>query len=161
MASRIQRAAAPALAAQGTQQTRAVRAAAAPLTLIFDGSCPFCTTTAAVLGLLDWRRRLRMVPFQWPGVPKRVGLTYAQCEQSVWAFAPNGRKHSGAAAAALALDTALGIPLFFPLVRRPLIGQGADALYYWVARNRWRFPGITAYCKRPGAGCVPPPRRVS
>lgn len=121
--------------------------------LIFDGSCDFCTACVVLLGKLDRRHRIRAVPFQRPGVPEAAGLTIAQCEEAVWAIAADGRGYRGAGGASAALDAILGIPVFGAIYRLPLLHQVEDAIYAWVARNRGHFPGVTPYCRRPGAGC--------
>ena len=55
------------------------------LTLIFDGSCDFCTRTVRLVRAVDRNDRITVVPFQKPGEPERHGLTVSQCEGSVWA----------------------------------------------------------------------------
>jgi predicted DCC family thiol-disulfide oxidoreductase YuxK len=52
------------------------------LVILFDGSCRFCTAMAALLRVLDWRRRIHCLPFQAPGIPQAYGLTVAQCERA-------------------------------------------------------------------------------
>jgi predicted DCC family thiol-disulfide oxidoreductase YuxK len=121
--------------------------------LLFDGSCNFCTACAEFLRLLDWRDHLHCLPFQAPDVPQSYGLTVAQCEQAVWAISPDGRLYRGAQAVCATLDAIVGPPFFLFLYRLPGIGQIADKIYAWVAKNRRFFPGIRPYCERPGFPC--------
>jgi len=123
------------------------------LTIIFDGSCGFCTATTLILRSLDWRKRIRLVPFQQPGIPEQYGLTLQQCETSVWAILLSGRKYSGARAISAALDAITVVPIFSLLYLFPLIGPLEEKLYHWVARNRHHFPGVKPYCQRPEARC--------
>ncbi len=77
------------------------------LTLIFDGSCGFCTGSAGLVQALDRRHWVVVVPFQQAGVAAVNGLTIAQCEAAVWAITPDRRRLPGAAAIALVLAVAL------------------------------------------------------
>jgi predicted DCC family thiol-disulfide oxidoreductase YuxK len=123
------------------------------LTIIFDGSCDFCTATAELLRHLDRRKRLRCLPFQLPGLPERYGLTLRQCEESVWAIAPEGGRYRGAEAISIALDAILGRPLFLRLYRLHPVGRLEERLYRWIAAHRQYLPGVRPYCQRPGAPC--------
>ena len=120
--------------------------APARLVLIFDGTCDLCTASVTALYALDWRRRMLFAPFQRPGLPEAAGLTYAQCERSVWAITRDGRRLSGAAAVSAALDQLTVLPLFTWLAHLPGVAQLEAAAYDWVARNRSHLPGIRPYC---------------
>jgi predicted DCC family thiol-disulfide oxidoreductase YuxK len=126
------------------------------LTLIFDGSCGFCTRSARLVQTLDRARRVTVAPFQKPGVPERVGLIVAECEWAAWVVAPDGQRAAGAAAVNLALAVALGNRLLLRLYQLPLLHQLEDWLYAWVAANRHRLPGDTPYCDQHPAECGQP-----
>lgn len=128
-----------------TQQARPPDTVAR-LVLIFDGTCDFCTACVTALYTLDWRRRMLFAPFQRPGLPEAAGLTYAQCERSVWAITRDGRRLSGAAAMSAALDQLTVLPLFSWLARLPGLAPLEEAAYDWIARNRGRLPGVQPYC---------------
>ncbi len=116
--------------------------------LVFDGDCGFCTTSARVLS-----QRLRRSPGDYAVEPWQVldlealGLTVAQCDQSVqWVGADGRREHAeGAIGRALLASRPwvrpLGAVLLLPVVR-PLAG----VVYRWVSRNRHRLPGGTPAC---------------
>jgi predicted DCC family thiol-disulfide oxidoreductase YuxK len=123
------------------------------LVVLFDGSCHFCTATAELLRVLDWRHRLHCLPFQAAGVPQAYGLTMAQCERAVWAISPDGSSFQGAQAVSTVLDAMVGLPLFRVLYHFPCIGPIEDKIYSWVASHRQWFPGIRPYCERPGSPC--------
>lgn len=93
------------------------------LVILFDGSCPFCTATAKLLRILDWRHRLHCLPFQASGIPQAYGLAVAQCERVLWAISPDGNSYQGAQAVSAALDTIVGLPLFRLLYQVKGIGQ--------------------------------------
>jgi predicted DCC family thiol-disulfide oxidoreductase YuxK len=122
-------------------------------TLVFDGSCDFCTRSVRFLRRLDRRGRLTLVPFQAPGVPERLGLTVAQCERAAWTVAPDGRRYPGAAAVNAALAVALGTRWPWIVYRLPVLRQLQDAAYALVARNRTRLPGDRPYCEQHPEAC--------
>ena len=121
--------------------------------LLFDGSCRFCTASAELLRLLDWRQGLHCLPLQAPAVPQAYGLTVAQCEQTLWAISADGHGYQGAQAVSAALDALVPFPVFLPLYRLPALKFIEDKVYAWVADNRRFFPGIRPYCERPGLPC--------
>ena len=63
------------------------------LTLVFDGTCGFCTRSVRLLEALDRNRRVTAMPFQKSGVPASVGLTLEECEAAAWAIAPDGDRY--------------------------------------------------------------------
>jgi len=116
------------------------------VTLVFDGDCPFCTACAMLLGLLDRRHRLRLVPFQVPGICQSLGLSSEECGEAAWAASEVGHLARGAEAILLALGSATGVRGIPQLYRRPRLRRAADAIYQWVARHRGRLPGVRPYC---------------
>jgi predicted DCC family thiol-disulfide oxidoreductase YuxK len=123
------------------------------LTLLFDGSCDFCTRAVRLVRAIDRRGKITLVPFQKPGEPERHGLTVAQCEQSIWAVTPDGFTFHAAAAANLTLAVALGVPLPLWLYAIPGVDAFQEAVYRFVARTRSLIPGDTPYCEQHPAEC--------
>lgn len=126
-------------------------------TLIFDGSCGFCTRAVGWLRTLDWYRQLRTVPYQQPGVPESIGATAAQCAASVQWRGADGLRASGAAA----INAALSVALLSELPMR-VYGRTAglqDRLYHWVAERRHKLPGVTPWCERYPDECDSADRR--
>ena len=97
---------------------------------------------------LDRDRRVAVVPYQKPGVPASVGLSVEQCEEAVWAVAPDGRRYRGAAAINASLAVALGIQLPLSFYELPGVGGLQERLYDLIAANRHRLPGDVPYCER-------------
>jgi predicted DCC family thiol-disulfide oxidoreductase YuxK len=116
------------------------------LTLIFDGSCDFCTRTVRFFRALDRHDRLTIVPFQKLGLPESHGLTVAQCEQSIRAITPDGFSYSAAAAANLTIATALGSAVPLWLYEIPLVTALQERAYHGVAAIRRYIPGDEPYC---------------
>ncbi len=118
------------------------------ITIIFDGSCNFCTWSIELVDRLDRHGRVHAVPFQAPGVLAEHSLTQAEAEAAVWAFNPAGDRYRGAAAINLALSVALGFRLPLALYQVPGLRQLQDAAYAAISRNRQRFRGVTPYCQQ-------------
>jgi predicted DCC family thiol-disulfide oxidoreductase YuxK len=95
---------------------------------------------------LDRDRRVTVVPYQKPGVPASVGLSVEQCEEAVWAVAPDGRRYRGAEAINASLAVALGVRLPLSLYGLPGVRELQERLYDLVAANRHRLPGDVPYC---------------
>ena len=116
-------------------------------TLVFDGDCAFCSSTARFLR--------RWVPTDADIVPWQradltlLGLNAAECERAVQWVGPRGRS-SGALAFAHFLRSArapwgyAGVVLCLRPVQ--LVARPA---YEVIARNRHRLPGGTPACKMP------------
>lgn len=137
----------------------------APVDVVFDGGCGFCTRVAYRVLLLDRKGRVTFHPFQRPGVLERFGLTEEEARQAAWAFEAPVRaeakadddaqpiRYRGAAAVARALDAASGVRLATALYRVPPLGRLADRAYVWVAENRYRLRGTTPWCSRDPRDC--------
>ena len=123
------------------------------VTLVFDGSCGFCTRSVRWVRGLDRRRRVTAVPFQRPGVPAAHGLSVAQCEAAVWAVTADGARYRGAGAVNAALAAALGSTLPLRLYGLPGVGWVQERVYELVARHRHRLPGDRPYCEQHPAEC--------
>ncbi|KAA2262229.1 DUF393 domain-containing protein [Solihabitans fulvus] len=124
-------------------------------TLIFDGGCGFCTRSRNLLTRLDRHGRVGTVPFQEDGVEERTGLRPDQLAASVWWLDADGGRCGGAEAVNSALSAALGTRLPLLVYRLPGMGRLQEAVYRWVAANRYRFPGVTPWCQQHPAGCRP------
>ena len=123
------------------------------ISLVFDGTCGFCTRSVRLLGALDRNRRVAAVPFQKAGVPESVGLTVEECETTAWAVAPDGGRYRGAAAVNAALSAALGTAAPLVLYSLPGIRQLQDFFYSLVASNRDKLPGDRPHCAQRPAEC--------
>src|ERR671911_511646 len=97
---------------------------------------------------LDRNRRVTAVPSQKRGVCASAGLTTEECEASVWAVAPDGRRYRGAEAINVVLAVALDTRVPHGLYKLPLVRWLQDLTYYWVAANRGRLPGDKPYCSQ-------------
>lgn len=137
-------------------------AGTAGIDLVFDGRCGVCTRAADWLRRRDRRGRIRLHPFQRPGVLERFGLAEAEAREAAWVLEPGGAavgegspatRLRGAAAINRALDVALGVRVFLPVYRVPPIRWAQDRAYRWVAEHRYRLRGTTPWCTRHPEDC--------
>jgi predicted DCC family thiol-disulfide oxidoreductase YuxK len=114
-------------------------------TLIFDGDCGFCTTSAG------WARRIA------PGVDTvawqltdldALGVSEAAARDEVQYVDDDGRVSGGAEAVARLLVFRGSVwALLGRLMLRPGVRVVAAWVYRKVADNRYRLPGGTPACK--------------
>jgi predicted DCC family thiol-disulfide oxidoreductase YuxK len=122
--------------------------------LIFDGRCGMCTRVCNALVRLDRRGRLRIEPFQSPGMADRLGVPADRLSESAWWLDSSGALFAGAKAVNAALSTALGTPLLLWIYRLPGVGAVQNMVYRWVASHRYRFRGVTPLCEAEPARCA-------
>ncbi len=122
-------------------------------TLFFDGACGMCTRSRDLLLKLNRTGYVTTETLQSPGTAQRLGITSASLLESVRWLDSSGAVYSGAEAANAAFSAAVGtrIPLF--IYRIPGIRGIEEAIYRWVAANRYRFPGTTPYCESHPTAC--------
>ncbi len=121
--------------------------------LFFDGACGMCTRSHDLLLRINRSGELRTEALQSPGTAERLGIDPSHLLESVRWLDSSGAVYSGAEAANAALSSAIGSRLPLQLYRLPGMRHVEDALYRWVATNRYRFPGTTPYCESHPAGC--------
>jgi predicted DCC family thiol-disulfide oxidoreductase YuxK len=97
---------------------------------------------------LDRNRRVTAVPYQKPGVPASVGLTFEECKSAAWAVSSDGRRYRGAGAVNASLAVATGIALPLLVYTLPGVRKLEDLAYDLIAANRYRLPGVEPYCKQ-------------
>ena len=111
-----------------------------------------CTRSRDFLLKIDRTGNLRTEPLQSPGAAERLGIAPAILLESVRWLDSSGAVYSGAEAANAAFSAALGSRITLAIYRIPGIRFIDEAIYRWVAANRYRFPGTTPYCQsNPGA----------
>jgi predicted DCC family thiol-disulfide oxidoreductase YuxK len=134
-----------------------------PVLFIFDGRCGVCTRFVRILRGLELLTRalpgrnrggrVRMVPYQKPGVVRSTGLSLEDCRASAWAVSLDGERYRGAEAINVAISGAIGTRIPHALYRLPLVGDLQDLAYGWIAANRRRLPGDKPYCSQHPDNC--------
>jgi predicted DCC family thiol-disulfide oxidoreductase YuxK len=114
-------------------------------TLIFDGDCGFCTTSAG------WAKRIvpgaDVVAWQLTDL-ERFGITPAEADEEVQYVDAGGRVSGGAdAIAGLLVSRGSGWGLVGRFMLLPGVRAVAAVVYRWVSKNRHRLPGGTPACR--------------
>jgi len=122
-------------------------------TLFFDGACGMCTRSMNLLLRLNRTGRVQTETLQSPGTAERLGIAPTSLLDSVRWLDSSGNVYSGAEAANAALSAAIGSRVPLAIYRIPAIRSAQEAIYRWVAANRYRFPGTTPYCESHPSAC--------
>ncbi len=96
----------------------------------------------------------------WQAIPERMqalGLTDADGMAKAWFVSAENELSGGAEAVNRAMSFCWWARPFTWLYRVPGLRQLEEALYQWVADNRYRMPGSTPQCALPTSAETPPP----
>jgi predicted DCC family thiol-disulfide oxidoreductase YuxK len=121
--------------------------------LFFDGACGMCTRSVELLKRFDRTGKLQAEPLQSPGTAQRLGISPSELLDTVRWLDSSGAVYSGAEAANAALSAAIGTRIPLVIYRIPGVRLIEEAIYRWVAANRYRFPGTTPYCQSHPTAC--------
>ena len=118
-----------------------------PITLLFDGACPFCTASARTVERVFGARRVVLRDFQGEGaLAPYPSLSHEALMQKMHVVMPDGRVFAGAEAFARIALRAPPLGWIACLYYVPGIRQLADVVYSFVAKHRYRLFGRTASC---------------
>lgn len=126
---------------------------AAAGTLFFDGGCGMCTRSRDLLLKFNRTGKVATETLQSPDAAQRLGITPASLLESVRWLDSSGAVYSGAEAVNAAFSAAVGTRIPLAIYRIPGLRGVEEAVYRWVAANRYRFPGTTPYCESHPAAC--------
>jgi len=121
--------------------------------LFFDGACGMCTRSRDFLLKFNRTGAVRTEPLQRPGTAERLGVPADRLMESIWWLDSSGEVYGGAEAANAAVSAAIGTRLPLMAYRVPGMRSLQEAIYRWVADNRYRFPGKTPYCESHPVAC--------
>jgi predicted DCC family thiol-disulfide oxidoreductase YuxK len=121
--------------------------------LFFDGACGMCTRSRDLLLRMDRTGNVQTEPLQSPGAAERLGIAPTSLLESVRWLDASGAVYSGAEAANAAFSAAIGTRIPLAIYRIPGVRFIEEAVYRWVAANRYRFPGTTPYCQSHPSAC--------
>lgn len=117
------------------------QATAPQVTLIFDGTCGFCTRQVRYVHRFDRHNRVTSEPCQFVQHDPKYGLQDVDCGEMAWAITNDGRRAGGAQAFTLLAAVILGRQWPVTVGRLPVIRQALDLGYGLIAKYRYRFPG--------------------
>jgi predicted DCC family thiol-disulfide oxidoreductase YuxK len=113
-------------------------------TLLFDGDCGFCSSSARLAARLAPDVEVR--PYQHADLAG-LGVTAAQCAGALQWLGRGGPAAGSAAVARLLMVAGRGWSVVGRVLLAPGIRRLADAVYRAVAANRYRLPGGTPACR--------------
>lgn len=122
------------------------------LTVIFDGTCGFCTAIRERLEQRDRRDCIIWIPCQ--------RFTHDRdapnlCERTVVSITPEGAMNTGAQAFARILTVLTGSPLPIQIATLPGLCALLSLVYRGIARVRSRIPGGVPWCDQHPEDCHP------
>lgn len=116
--------------------------------VVFDAECPLCSAHARFILRHDRHARMRVASMQrtvGAGLYRRFGIDPDDPETMIVVQGPTVLRDSDAV---LAVWTHLGWPWRLAAVARLVPRPLRDAVYRWVARNRYRLFGRSDTCWR-------------
>ena len=113
-------------------------------TLLFDGDCGFCSSSARLA--MRMAPRVRVLPYQECDL-SAYGLTAQECEESLRWVGAGGPEAGAGAVARLLMAAGGGWRIVGRLLLLPGVRRLADLAYRTVADNRYRLPGGTPACR--------------
>ena len=120
------------------------------MTVVYDGACAFCTSSAVGLQRRFGPDRVSLLDLQEPGAmaahPALRGVTPEAAMQRMHVVLPDGRVFAGAEAVARVVASAGWVGRLAFVYYVPGVRQIADAGYRFVARHRYRLFGRTHRC---------------
>jgi predicted DCC family thiol-disulfide oxidoreductase YuxK len=123
-------------------------------TLVFDGDCAFCTSSATWFAARLRRRDrpdVELVPWQFTDLAA-IGTSSERAQREVLWLGSDGSLSGGAEAFASWLRYSGGAwAVLGRMMTLPLVRQLAAAVYRVIARNRHRLPGGSPACALPRA----------
>jgi predicted DCC family thiol-disulfide oxidoreductase YuxK len=115
-----------------------------PDTLLFDGDCGFCSSSARLAARLA--PQVSIVPYQDSDL-SAFAVTAQECAAALRWVGAGGPAAGAAAVARLLLAAGGGWRLLGRLLLAPGVRRAADLAYRVVATNRYRLPGGTPACR--------------
>ena len=120
--------------------------------MFFDGVCNLCNGAVRFIAANDPQRTFRFASLQSPQARELLGerITGAREPDSIVLLAGGRRYERSDAALHIALGMRAPWPLAFVAILIPRAAR--DAVYSWIARNRYRWFGRTDACALPPPG---------
>jgi predicted DCC family thiol-disulfide oxidoreductase YuxK len=122
------------------------------LTVIFDGTCGFCTDMRSHIERRDHDRRVAWLPCQ---ATRAGGGSGRMCDRTVVSITPEGNVDTGARAMGRILTVVTGSPWPYRLATMPILCPLLSMVYAIIARVRSRLPGGTPWCDEHPEECRP------
>ena len=115
-----------------------------PDTLLYDGDCGFCSSSARLAGRLA--PAVAVLPYQECDLAG-YAVTAQECAAALRWVGTGGPEAGAGAVGRLLVAAGSGWRLLGRLLLAPGVRQVADLVYRVVAANRYRLPGGTPACR--------------
>jgi predicted DCC family thiol-disulfide oxidoreductase YuxK len=130
-----------------TPYVEGVTTAAAPMTVLYDGDCRFCTQSAHTIRRRFGRERVALRNFQEPGALEDYPrVTHDAAMKKMHVVLRDGRVFAGAEAFARIFLSLRFVGWIAWLYYVPGVRQLADLAYATIAKHRYRLFGRTGQC---------------
>lgn len=116
-------------------------------TVVFDGTCGFCTRCIRLMHGIDPHHRLDAIPCQATGRVATLGVATGECEAAAWVVSDTGERFGGAQAVLAAIAIARGWTWPLRIGRLPIVRQFLASVYRLVSRARPWLPGDQPWCE--------------
>jgi predicted DCC family thiol-disulfide oxidoreductase YuxK len=124
-------------------------------TVIFDGTCGFCTLCVRLMGVVDPQDRLVALPCQQTRRVTALGVTSGECAAAAWVVTDAGERFGGAQAVLAAIAIARRWPWLLTLGALPVIRHILAGIYHVVSSIRPWLPGDRPWCDAYPDQCQP------
>lgn len=125
-------------------------------TIVFDGTCGFCTRMVRLMRAIDPQRRLDALPCQQTDRVAPLGVTTGECERAAWVVSDAGERFAGARAVLAAIAIARKWPWLLTAGGVPVVRQVLALGYHLVSGVRPWLPGDRPWCDAHPEQCRPP-----
>ncbi|GET33578.1 hypothetical protein PbJCM13498_24410 [Prolixibacter bellariivorans] len=116
--------------------------------ILYDGVCNLCNASVRFILKYEKNPRYRFAPLQG-GFASKVRHEYALPEDADSVVLIENNQIFTASTAALRIAKQLKVPWSWLIIFEVLPVSFRDAVYHWIARNRYRWFGKKDYCEVP------------
>ena len=106
----------------------------------YDGDCGFCDRVKRWLSSIDFFDTIEWTPYQALERPP-LGLSWDDLERAVYLDAGRGRLYEGFYVFKMLTVKLVPLIPMVPIMWFPGMNLVGEAIYSWVARDRYRFSG--------------------
>jgi predicted DCC family thiol-disulfide oxidoreductase YuxK len=117
------------------------------LEIFIDAACPFCQWVRARIERFDTAHRLRFLDYSDPLVAAQPPFSREELDQEMHVRLADGTWHAGFAGWVVVLRALPRLAWLGWLLSSQLFRRIGPRLYHWVAKNRYRFPGLLPRCR--------------
>ncbi len=118
------------------------------IVVFYDGTCPFCVTSARNLKKLDWLNKLKIIDLFTPGILEIYDVPLEEAMNRIQVVKNHKIRREGMNALLLISWYLPLLWIFIPFFWLSIKLRIGSKIYDWIARNRFLFP-VPGYCPIP------------